>query len=276
MASIWLAICGITTRVNLSSGNRFHIDIKKRYHNFLQPANNRLPDIDLSIKTINNDRNTPDAMPSIELTNKTLRIRGNGFACDISRKSNIWKGSGTIEANIYQFDTLLRLLHSHFMLKDGGFLIHACGIKHRNKGYLFAGRSGSGKSTLAKKAPYHDVLSDELVGLRLSNRKPVLMGTPFWGEFQKGGQPASCTLKGIYFLNKNTHPKLIPLPPASAMKKLLKLILFFEHGDCSDITAQKILDSAGRYLLGQSVYQINLAKNTPYKTILKITSRNDN
>ncbi len=276
MASIWLAICGITTRVNLICGNGFHIDIKKRYHNFLRPANNRRPDINLSLKTINNGHNAPDALPSVDLTNKTLRIRGRGFACNIFRKSGAWTGTGAIEENIYQFDTLLRLLHSHFMLNDGGFLIHACGINQKNKGYLFAGKSGSGKTTLARKSPFLNVLSDELVGLRLTRNKPILMGTPFWGEFREGGQPASCALNGIYFLNKASATKLIPLPPTLALKKLFKLILFFDKGSNSIINIQRLLDSAGKYLLNKRAYQINLTKNTLYKTILKIVSNNGN
>ncbi|MBI5779765.1 MAG: hypothetical protein HZA49_09980 [Planctomycetes bacterium] len=274
MASICLAICGITTKVNLVSGNGFHIAVKKRYRNFLHPTNNRRPDINLYIKTISNHLPIPDTRPSIDLTNKTLRIKGGGFTCAISRKNGLWEGNGVMEENIYQLDTLLRLLYSHFLIKDNGFLIHACGINHENSGYLFAGRSGTGKTTLAKKAPYHNVLSDELVGLRFSGRNPILMGTPFWGEFQRGGQPISCALKGIYFLNKNTRPKLIPLSPSSAMKKLLKLVLFFGIGSRSDITAQQILNSAARYLLCKPTYQINMAKNTHYKTIIRIISHN--
>ena len=181
-----------------------------------------------------------------------------------------------MEKNIYQFDTLLRLLYSHFLIKDGGFLIHACGINHKNNGYLFAGKSGSGKTTLARKSPFLNVLSDELVGLRLTGGKPLLMGTPFCGEFRKGGQPVSCVLNGIYFLNKDASPKLIPLPPSLALKKLFKLMLFFDKGSDSVINTQKLLRLAGRYLLNKKTYQINLAKKTSYKTILKMISHNGN
>src|SRR3989339_429650 len=274
MASICLAICGITTRINLINRNRFYIAIKKRYRNFLDPANSRIPDINLFIKTIENGRTAPNAIPSVELSNKTLLIKGNGFTCNISHKNRTWTGTGTTEENIYQIDTLLRLLYSHFLIKNEGFLIHACGINHKNKGYLFAGKSGSGKSTLAKKSPVLNVLSDELVGLRLAGKRPLLMGTPFWGEFRKGGQPVSCVLNGIYFLNKNTFLKLTPLPPPLAMKKLLKLILFFNKGSDSIANIQRMLNSAGKYLSKQKTYQINLAKKTPYKTIIKMILNN--
>ncbi|MEW6027512.1 MAG: hypothetical protein AB1599_09500 [Planctomycetota bacterium] len=272
MASICLGICGITTRINLINAVGFHLDIRKRYRNFLKPGH-RLLDIDLSIRITDNigDAETP---PSVSMANKTIRIRGSRITCNIHRNRGRWKGSGSIEENIYQFDTLLRLLYSHIMLKDNGFLIHACGIRNNNDGYLFAGRSGSGKTTLARKTPYQDVLSDELVGLRLSDSNPVLMGTPFWGEFQKGGQPVSCALKGIYFLSKGIRPKLIPLPPVLALKKLLKLVLFFGKGVHSATATQKMLHSAAGYLLGKGAKQINLAKNTPYKTVLRMISHN--
>jgi hypothetical protein len=276
MASIDLVICGITTRINIINNYKLYTDTQKRYHNFLSPVNKCRPDIKLSLKIINNTRGIDNGLPSVKLTDGTVRIKGNGFACNISRKNKIWTGTGIIEENIYQLDTLLRLLHSHFMLKDGGFLIHACGINHRNKGYLFAGRSGSGKTTLAKKSPFLNVLSDELVGLRLTGSKPVLMGTPFWGEFQKGGQPISCALNGIYFLKKAPFAKLIPLPSSLALKKLFKLILFFDEGPDSIINTQRLLNSAGGYLLNKRAYQINLAKNTSYKTILRMVSHNDN
>jgi len=276
MASICLAICGITTRINIKNNNKLYTDTVKRYRKFLAPIKNCRPDIKLSLKIINNNRSIGNGIPSVKLINETVCIKGSGFACDISRKDKIWAGHGIIEENIYQFDTLLRLLHSHFMLKDGGFLIHACGINHKNNGYLFAGKSGSGKTTLARKSPFLNVLSDELVGLRLTGSKPALMGTPFWGEFQKGGQPVSCALNGIYFLNKAATAKLTPLPPSLALKKLFKLILFFDKGSDSIINTQRLLNSAGGYLLNKRAYQINLAKNTSYKTILRMVSHNDN
>ncbi|MFH1231914.1 MAG: hypothetical protein V1709_10515, partial [Planctomycetota bacterium] len=283
MTFIHLNICGITSEIKLSGTNNCYNEIRKRYQKFLCSSNKHRPNLRISLKTIRLHRNNlPDEVPLINECNNTLRIKGRGFDCRISDKNGYWNGNGIVDDNIYQFDSLLRLLWSQILLLNDGFLIHSFGANFNNKGYLFPGPSGSGKTTLAKKAPYSDVLSDEVVGMRIIKGQPYLMGTPFWGEFQKGGQPVCCPLCGIYFLKKNKPVGLKPLITTLVTKKLLKLVLFFGNQSVSGgsnksmviNSVQKLLNVIDRYLTKIPAYQINLAKNTRYETIMKMITRN--
>jgi hypothetical protein len=273
MALFSLNICGIHSKINLQSDPGFYNKIKERYQRFLSDLDKI--NIDLSIRT--SSYCNSNIVPSITGHNKRLLVKGEGFECRLSRKNGLWCGKGIVEENIYNFDTLLRLLFSQLLILESGFLIHACAVRYKNRGYLFPGASGSGKTTLAKKAPYSDLLSDELVAIRIQNKKVYIISTPFWGEFQKPGQPISSQLQGIFFLAKNKYDDrkkmLKEIPPLQAIRRLLKLTLFFGNQN-KDI--QKLLWLISRILLKIPFYQIFLKKNTPYQIIMKKVIQNGN
>jgi hypothetical protein len=282
MTSIRLDICGITAEIKLISSNNCYNKIKNRYHKFLGYQNKHKPNIIMALKSIRlSHNNLLNKATLINEYDKTLIMKGGGFYCRLSNRNGCWEGGGIINENIFQFDSLLRLIWSQILLLSDGFLIHAFGTYFNTKGYLFPGASGSGKTTMAKKSPYSSVLSDEVVGVRIIKGKPYIMGTPFWGEFQEGGQPVHYPLCGIYFLKKNKTVELEPLIKPLAMKRILKLILFFgrqsgyHEVDKSIVTSgiQKLLNIINQYLTKIPTYQISLAKNTRYETIMRIISQ---
>ena len=105
----------------------------------------------------------------------------------------------------FALDSLLRVLWSVLVPRSGGALVHACGLRHAELGVVFPGVSGVGKTTLARKAPdADDVLSDEMMVLRpVSDGGWRVYGTPFWGDFARGGiSMRSWPLRCIGFLEQ--------------------------------------------------------------------------
>ena len=65
-------------------------------------------------------------------------------------------------ANPYSIDTVLRIVHTLVLARDGGFLMHAASAVRNGKAFAFAGVSGAGKTTISRLAPTDaKVLTDE-------------------------------------------------------------------------------------------------------------------
>ena len=108
-------------------------------------------------------------------------------------------------------------------------LIHGCGLRHAAIGVIFPGVSGAGKSTLARKAPdADDVLSDEIVAVRRLDDGWRVFGTPFWGDFARGGiSMRSWPLRTVAFLNQAREVAMTPITSSDATLRLLGCFLAF-------------------------------------------------
>ena len=139
-------------------------------------------------------------------------------------------GGGTCQMNPFAFDSLLRVLWATFLPRAGGALFHACAFRIDERGVIFPGESGAGKSTLARKLPEPErILTDELVAV---SRGPIgqwrISGTPFWGEFQRGGGSLrSWPLAGVAFLEQSSARDARAIAPAEAAFRLLACLLCF-------------------------------------------------
>jgi hypothetical protein len=70
-------------------------------------------------------------------------------------------------ANPYAIDSVLRILHSLILAREGGFLVHAASAVRNGRAFLFAGVSGAGKTTISRLAPPDVVLlTDEISYVR--------------------------------------------------------------------------------------------------------------
>ena len=94
---------------------------------------------------------------------------------------------------------------------------------------LFPGVSGAGKSTLARKAPdADDVLSDEIVAVRRLDDGWRVFGTPFWGDFARGGiSMRSWPLRTVAFLHQAREVAMTPITSSDATLRLLGCFLAF-------------------------------------------------
>jgi hypothetical protein len=131
----------------------------------------------------------------------------------------------------FAVDCLLRVVWSTLLPRVGGMLIHGCGLRHAEIGVVFPGQSGAGKTTLARKAPEaDDVLSDEIVVVRRTEDGWRLFGTPFWGDFARGGiSMRSWPLRTLAFLSQapNDTVTMTPITSADATLRLLGCFLYF-------------------------------------------------
>jgi hypothetical protein len=139
-------------------------------------------------------------------------------------------GRGRIRqtANPYSIDSVLRILHTLLLAREGGFLVHAASIVLHGRAFLLAGRSGAGKTTIARLAPPDAVLlTDEISYVRWQQGQYHAFGTPFAGELARGGENLHAPLDAVYLLAKGRQNMIEPIAPADASRALLRNILFF-------------------------------------------------
>jgi hypothetical protein len=133
-------------------------------------------------------------------------------------------------ANPYAIDTVLRIVHSLVLAKEGGFLVHAASAVRNGRAFLFAGISGAGKTTLSRLAPSDaTVLTDEISYVRRSQPHYTAYGTPFAGELARVGANVSAPLDTLFFLVQGPVNRVEPIGQLAAARELLRHILFFAH-----------------------------------------------
>jgi len=99
----------------------------------------------------------------------------------------------------YPLDEILMI---NLLAKGRGLIIHACGIKYKEMGFLFVGTSGAGKSTIAnlwKKKKEAVILSDDRIIIRKLDSKFYIFGTPWHGD-ARVCSPERAPLEKIYFI----------------------------------------------------------------------------
>lgn len=131
-------------------------------------------------------------------------------------------------ANPYSTDSVLRILHTLLLAKEGGFLVHAASVVRRGRAFLFAGLSGAGKTTIARLVPPDaTLLTDEISYVRRQPDKYCAYGTPFAGALDHPGENLRAPVAAVYVLAKGPENKIDTMGSADAVRALLENILFF-------------------------------------------------
>ncbi len=120
----------------------------------------------------------------------------------------------------YPLDEVLFL---HRIVRDGGILVHACGVVRQGTGLLFTGPSGAGKTTLARLmqgGARASVLSDDRIALRDEDGGVRMHGTPWHGDAPLSS-PRSATLSAIHVIRHAAAVLAEPLAGATAAAALL-------------------------------------------------------
>lgn len=149
---------------------------------------------------------------------------------DFHARWNPLTGRGRVRqtANPYALDSVLRILHSLVLSARGGFLLHAASGICEGRAYLFSGVSGAGKTTMTRLAPSDvTLLTDEISYVRPAGSGYSAYGTPFSGELAKAGENTSAPISALFFLDKGPENRVDELPPAEAVRRLMRNILFF-------------------------------------------------
>ncbi|MBI5379368.1 MAG: hypothetical protein HZA23_04345 [Nitrospirae bacterium] len=222
-----------------------------RYHGFFDETQEPVERVEIRVFSPPHRPPPPEkAIARVTQHNGTVRISWGNMAAEWHRAQRSgWTRQPETDfllpkghAPEYACDTYLRVMLSYRFPELGGFLLHAAGLVRNGKGYLFAGKSGAGKTTITRlSAPNAVVLNDDFTLVRLSPDGATVHGTPFYGEYGKGGANIGAPLAGIYFLSKaNTH-EAVPLPPQAAIARLFGSVLHFPSDRA---TAQALLDLA--------------------------------
>jgi len=151
-------------------------------------------------------------------------------------------------ANPYSIDSVLRILHSLILAREGGFLVHAASAVRNGRAFLFAGVSGAGKTTLSRLAP-PDValLTDEISYVRRQESGYEAFGTPFAGELARIGENLRAPVTALYFLAQGPENRIEPVGNADAARALLQNILFFaKDAELVRLVFQSAFDFANR------------------------------
>jgi len=128
----------------------------------------------------------------------------------------------------YAIDSVLRIVHSLLLARQGGFLLHAASTIRDGRAFLFAGVSGAGKTTIARLAPADcTLLTDEISYVRRDQETYFACGTPFSGELGKPGENRSAPLRTLFFLEKGSDNRIETVSAGDAVRLLLRNILFF-------------------------------------------------
>ena len=131
-------------------------------------------------------------------------------------------------ANPYSIDSVLRIVHSLILAREGGFLLHAASVMRNGRAFLFSGVSGAGKTTISRLAPPDvTLLTDEISYVRLDAGAYHACGTPFAGELARVGENCAAPVAALFFLEKGPENRIEPIDSATALRSLMRNILFF-------------------------------------------------
>lgn len=198
--------------------------LQERYAGFVNPE--ARPEFDFRVNVVPAGRIAPDEDVTVRREGGCWSIQRGDFRaeCDpISRTGNIRQS-----ANPYSIDSVLRIVHTLLLARQGGFLLHAASAIKNGRAFLFSGLSGAGKTTISRLAPPEvTLLTDEVSYVRPEGEGYRAFGTPFAGELAKVGENVSAPVAAVYLLEKGTENAIEPLKPADAGRRLLENILFF-------------------------------------------------
>ncbi len=118
----------------------------------------------------------------------------------------------------------MELLMVNYLARERGVIIHGCGIKQNDRGFIFVGESGAGKTTMANiwsREPDVEILSDDRTIVRKKNDHFWIYGTPWHGE-GKFGSPGSARLEQIFFIQHGQTNSISNSTKAHSVTQFLK------------------------------------------------------
>ncbi len=201
--NIICSIAGIPFSLSCDSNEPIQ-GLKKAYTGFISKSRPVL-DFQLQYK-----RNVPrtSQFPEVKWEKDSFEIRINGSHI----KGNIPIGRVEVQTSYkWAVGDLLRSFFSIYLVKTGGFLLHASCIIHRGGAYIFCGPTETGKTTIARLAERRPVLTDESVAIRKHSNAFQAFATPFFGEFGMINKNRNGKIKALFFIGKSnsfSHEKV--------------------------------------------------------------------
>jgi hypothetical protein len=222
-SSVVVEIGGLPIRLHCDSAD-FLWQIRERYAGYVGSRESAGFDFEIELAP-------PDAVSSDEdvrvacQAGRWLMQRG-----DFRAEWNPSTARGRIRQTTspYSLDSVLRIVHTLLLARQGGFLLHASSAIRNGRAFLFSGVSGAGKTTLARLAP-SDValLTDEISYVIRREGAYFAVGTPFYGELARPGENREAPIEGVYLLAKGPKNTIEPILGTDAVRGLMSNILFF-------------------------------------------------
>jgi hypothetical protein len=218
-----ICIGGITVGVQ-SSNAAFLQLLEDRYAGFM--GRSASPDYEFDVELTPPGEGSPDDDVRVYRSNGRWQLERGDFRAEWDPAAR--RGRIRQSANPYSIDSVLRIVHTLVLGREGGFLLHAASAVRNGKAFVFAGVSGTGKTTLSRLAPPDaDVLSDEISYVRKEAGGYYAYGTPFAGELARVGENLRAPLASVYLLNQGAENRVSSMGKAEAARGILTNLLFF-------------------------------------------------
>ena len=218
-----ICIGGISVGVH-SSNAAFLRLLDDRYAGFIEHSAS--PDYEFEVELTPPREGSADDDVRVHRSHGRWRLERGDFYAEwdpVTRRGRIRQS-----ANPYSIDTVLRIVHTLVLAREGGFLLHAASAVRNGKAFVFAGISGAGKTTISRLAPADaDVLTDEISYVRKEAGGYYAYGTPFAGELARVGENLRAPLATIYLLTQGTENRVSDMSKADAARGILTNVLFF-------------------------------------------------
>ena len=199
--------------------------LRDRYEGFVSPTAKTAFEFDIDLQSSAHGKG-PDEDVRVSRQGAQWFLQRGDFRANWDPARG--RGSVSQSPNPYAIDSVLRIVHTLILAREGGFLVHAASAIRNGKAFLFAGISGAGKTTISRLAPSDaTLLTDEISYVRRQESGYQACGTPFAGELAKVGENVSAPLAAVLLLEKGPENRLEVVDEKSAVRCLLRNILFF-------------------------------------------------
>jgi len=254
-SDVTVEIGGLPIRLRTDSPS-FHHELMERYQGFVTSPSGS-PLFEFEIELVPPGRICEEEAVRVRLDAGRWFLQRGDFQAELDPK--LGRGSIRQAAFPYSSDSVLRVLHTLLLAREGGFLVHAASAIRDGRAYLFAGASGAGKTTISRLAPGDvTLLTDEISYVRKTQDGYHAFGTPFTGELDRPGENLRAPVAALYLLARGPENKIEPVANAHAARGLLENILFFAADpELVNLVFQSACDFAGRV----PVYRLEFVPN---------------
>ena len=218
----------------------------------------------VEVELLASDQHAPEPAPRVERRAAQQYAVAYG---ELSAELDLAAGVGTarLPSSVRAIDSLLRIAVSLLAVERHALLVHASGVRLRDKTLVCFGPSGVGKTTVARSVPPGGVLSDECVLLTSDGSGAAYAhGTPFCGELTSCA-PLAGEVVALLRLQHASSDSLTPLSEAAAARALLSSTIFF----CQDPGLVDQLLSTALAIGRGRTYQLGFRRETHVPTFVE-------
>ena len=185
-----------------------------------------------------------------------------------------------VDGSLGSLEATLQVVLQWTLAREGGLLVHASAGVYQGQGWLIPGVSGAGKSTAVRGGGFDLVLSDEMVIVRVDQKRRYrLYSTPFWSEGRTSPLTvADASLDLIAFPLKATYAQLLPCASSEAVSRLLRAVTAYERSageESSQQQSAQLFESACRLVESTSQRVLAFPKRGPWRALLSHPRRRD-